>query len=49
MGDVFALVTAYDAIGCLKWSPRPPRHAEPEDDGKMASLMKKLRKPFRKS
>ena len=49
MDKVFSVVNAYDAIGCLSWTPRPPRHAEPEDEGKMSSLFKRLRKPFGKS
>jgi len=49
MDKVFAVVNAYDAIGCLSWTPRPPRHAEPEDEGRMSSLFRRLRKPFGKN
>lgn len=48
MDKVFAVTNAYDAIGCLKWTPRPPRHAEPAETGKAAKLLGRLRKPFGK-
>ena len=48
MTDVFNVVNAYDAIGWLKWTPRPPRHLE--DDGKSkSSFLKRLRNPFGKA
>lgn len=46
MGDVFDVVNAYEAIGWLQWTPRPPRHvANPTDTG-LSGLMNRLRKPF---
>ena len=49
MGDVFAVVNAYDAIDCLKKTPRPSRHAEPEEGKTRPSLLDRLRRPFGKS
>jgi hypothetical protein len=49
MGDVFAVVSAYDAIGCLRKTPRPSRHAEAEATKTRPSLFGRLRKPFGKS
>lgn len=49
MGDVFAVINAYDAIGCLKKTPRPSRHAEAEDAKPRSSFLDRLRKPFGKS
>jgi hypothetical protein len=49
MGEVFAVVNAYDAIGCLKKTPRPSRHAEAEQDKSRPSFLQRLRKPFGKS
>ncbi len=48
MTDVFNVVNAYDAIGWLKWTPRPPRHLE-EDDKSKSSFLKRLRNPFGKA
>jgi len=44
MGDVFDVVNAYDAIGCISWTPRQPRNAAPADDKK--GLLGKLKLPF---
>lgn len=49
MGEVFAVVNAYDAIGCLKKTPRPSRHAEPEAEKPRSTFLQRLRKPFGKS
>jgi len=49
MGDVFAVVNAFDAIGCLRKTPRPSRHAEEETAKPRKSLLGRLRKPFGKS
>jgi hypothetical protein len=46
MGTVFDVVNAYDAIGWLKWTPRPSRHAE---EAPKKSLLGRLRNPFGKS
>lgn len=48
MNLVFDVVNAYDAIGWLEWTPRAPRHAEPESQGGLRSFVKRLRKPFGK-
>lgn len=47
MSMVFDVVSAYDAIGWLKWTPRPSRHAN-ESDSKR-SFFDRLRNPFGKS
>jgi hypothetical protein len=49
MGDVFAVVNAFDAIGCLRKTPRPSRHAETETAKPRSKLLGRLRKPFGKS
>jgi hypothetical protein len=49
MGQVFDVVNAYDAIGCLKKTPRQSRHAESEDDSRKSSFFNRLRNPFGKS
>jgi hypothetical protein len=49
MGDVFAVVSAYDAIGCLKKTPRASLNAEPESRSARPSLLQRLGKPFKKS
>lgn len=49
MGEVFAVVNAYDAIGCLKKTPRPSRHAEKEPEKPRSSFLKRLRNPFGKT
>jgi hypothetical protein len=46
MGTVFDVVNAYDAIGWLKWTPRPSRHFE---EAPKKSLLSRLRNPFGKS
>jgi hypothetical protein len=46
MGTVFDVVNAYDAIGWLKWTPRPSRHAE---ETPKKSILGRLRNPFGKS
>ena len=43
MGEVFNVVNAYDAIGCISWTPRQPRNAVPEDK---KGLLGKLKLPF---
>ena len=48
MGEVFAVVNAYDAIDCLKKTPRPSRHAEAEEAKPRSSFLDRLRKPFGK-
>ena len=45
MPEVFDTVTAYDAIGCIEWQPRRPRHVE---EVKRGGLLGKLRLPFGK-
>lgn len=45
MSEVFDTINAFDAIGYLQWTPRPPRHAA-ENTGAFASLMRRLRKPI---
>lgn len=45
MSEVFDTINAFDAIGYLQWTPRPPRHAA-ENDGAFAALMRRLRKPI---
>ena len=42
MADVFDMVNAYDSIGRLEWTPRPPRAAEPEK----TSALSRLKWPF---
>jgi len=44
MGEVFALVSAYDAIGLIEVERRLPRHETPSPSG----LFARLRKPFGK-
>jgi hypothetical protein len=44
MAEVFNVVNAYDAIGCISWTPRQPRNASPADDKK--GLLGKLKLPF---
>ena len=46
MSDVFDVVNAYDAIGWLEWTPRPPRHADVASESGLSGIMQKLRKPF---
>lgn len=46
MSEVFDVVNAYDAIGWLEWTPRPPRHGGPATDGGLSGLVQRLRKPF---
>jgi hypothetical protein len=46
MGEVFALVNAYDAIGLIEVEPRLPRHDEPSTS---KGLLARLRKPFGKN
>ncbi|MCR6702045.1 MAG: hypothetical protein NVV68_13230 [Dokdonella sp.] len=48
MSEVFDTINAFDAIGYLQWTPRPPRHAT-ENAGAFASLMRRLRKPIGRS
>ncbi|MBB5207317.1 hypothetical protein [Chiayiivirga flava] len=45
MVDVFDVVNAYDSIGRLEWSPRPPR-AAPEPEKAPASALSRLKWPF---
>lgn len=47
MSEVFDVVNAYDAIGMLGWTPRPPRHTEVAETG-LSGFMQRLRKPFGK-
>lgn len=47
MSEVFDVVNAYDAIGMLEWTPRPPRHSAAVETG-LSGLMQRLRKPFGK-
>lgn len=47
MSLVFDVVSAYDAIGWLKWTPRRSRHEDPSDSKK--SFLSRLRNPFAKS
>jgi hypothetical protein len=49
MSEVFGVVNAYDAIDCLKKTPRVSRHAEAEDAKPRSSFLDRLRKPFGKS
>lgn len=49
MGQVFDVVNAYDAIGCLKKTPRQSRHADAEEERPKPSLLQRLRNPFGKS
>jgi hypothetical protein len=44
MAEVFALVSAYDAIGLIEVERRLPRHEPPAPTG----LLARLRKPFGK-
>jgi hypothetical protein len=46
MADVFAVVSAYDAIGMIEVERRLPRHTEPAAP---SGLLSRLRKPFGKS
>ena len=46
MSDVFDVVNAYDAIGWLEWTPRPPRHGDVASESGLSGIMQKLRKPF---
>jgi hypothetical protein len=46
MGEVFDAVNAYDAIGLLEWTPRPPRHTDPVNENGLSGFMQRLRKPF---
>ena len=46
MAEVFDVVNAYDAIGWLEWTPRPPRHADVANESGLSGFMQKLRKPF---
>ncbi|MEO8011898.1 MAG: hypothetical protein ABI650_09665, partial [Dokdonella sp.] len=46
MSEVFDAVNAYDAIGWLQWTPRPPRHSSAPADAGLSGLMNRLRKPF---
>ncbi len=46
MGQVFDTVNAYDAIGCVEWTPRQPRHSSPSDEGSRSKLLGKLKLPF---
>ena len=45
MGEVFAMINAYDAIGLIEVERRLPRHEPPSSGG----LLARLRKPFGKS
>jgi hypothetical protein len=45
MGEVFAMVNAYDAIGLIEVAPRLPRHEPAASKG----LLARLRKPFGKN
>jgi hypothetical protein len=45
MGEVFAMVNAYDAIGMIEVESRLPRHSPPASKG----LLARLRKPFGKN
>ncbi|MEZ5462553.1 hypothetical protein [Dokdonella sp.] len=49
MGQVFDVVNAYDAIGCLKKTPRQSRHADTDESSQKSSFLKRLRNPFGKS
>lgn len=49
MGQVFDAINAYDAIGCLKKTPRQSRHAESDEGMKKPSFLQRLRNPFGKS
>ncbi|WP_423925934.1 hypothetical protein [Dokdonella sp.] len=49
MSQVFDVVNAYDAIGCLKKTPRVSRHAESDQDRQKSSFLQRLRNPFGKS
>ena len=50
MSEVFNVVNAYDAIGFLKWTPRAPRHTEPEKKiTGMSGFGRRLRNLFGKS
>lgn len=49
MGQVFDVINAYDAIGCLKKTPRQSRHAEEDEFRQKPSFLKRLRNPFGKS
>ena len=49
MSQVFDVVNAYDAIGCLKKTPRQSRHAESDEDRQKPSFLQRLRNPFGKS
>jgi hypothetical protein len=46
MGDVFAMVNAYDAIGLIDVERRLPRHDTPASS---SGLLARLRKPFGKN
>jgi hypothetical protein len=48
MSDVFDVVNAYEAIGLLEWQPRARRDDRLTPPRPRASLLRKLRKPFRR-
>lgn len=47
MGQVFDVVNAYDAVGLLQWTPRPPRHAPTTDAGSQGGLLSRLTQRLR--
>lgn len=42
MDQVFDIVAAYDAVGLLQWTPRPPRHAAPAAPQPQRGLLARL-------
>ena len=42
MEQVFDVVNAYDAVGLLQWTPRPPRHAPPSAPEPRGGLLSRI-------
>lgn len=46
MGEVFDVINAYEAIGCIEWTPRQPRHSAPAEENGRGGLLGKFKLPF---